>query len=117
MIQRGDVFRTQLSLPNRKTGNGTTTLTKYVVALQGGPAFDTATDIAIAVASTHRRSTVRPFEVLVGVVDGFAHDTVIDCRWPYTVPKSVLPAAPEFRLTSSVMRSVSVALVVGLQMN
>lgn len=116
MIERGDVYRTSFQFPNR-SGTGVTSRTKYVVALQGGKSTDTWPDIAVAIASTSRGAP-RRFEVLVGVYDGFNHDTVIDCRWVYTLAKSDLPPPQrQFRLSSEIMKKVSIALVVGLQMN
>ena len=72
----------------------------------------------MAVASTNRRPAgraKRAFEVDVGVAEGFQHETVIDCRWPYTMQKSDL-STPAFRLSAAKMQEVSIALVSGLQM-
>jgi hypothetical protein len=69
------------------------------------------------VASTHRAASVRPFEVLAGPDDGFAHETVIDCRWPFTLLKDEARAGNyKFRLSNDRMREVSLALVHGLQL-
>jgi mRNA-degrading endonuclease toxin of MazEF toxin-antitoxin module len=81
--------------------------------------FANCPDVAVVVCSTHRRTgRPRPFEVLVGTADGFEHDTIIDCRFPFTVSKQIrgMDLRPLFRLSPDVMLQVSEALVVGLQM-
>lgn len=116
-MERGDVYLVNLELPNRRTGSGTVIKDKLVIALQGGLAFASMSDVAVVVASTHRSSSTRRFEVLVGVAEGFQHDTIIDGRWPFTIPKSVLANGRYlFQLTPDVMKKVSLALVHGLQM-
>jgi hypothetical protein len=114
-VNRGDVYRTRFRLPDRAVPGQFTERNKYLVMLRGVAA---EADIPFVIASTHdpaRRP--RPFEVLVGAAQGFDHETVIDCRWPYTLPKAWFKAAEyRFTLSPDVMREVSVALVVGLQM-
>ncbi len=117
MIERGDVFKIRLDLPSRAAGIGTTTRTKYVVALQGGRGADGWTDIAVVIASTARSRNQRSFEVEVDSSHGFSHRTFIDCRWVRTLLKSDLPRNAEFRLDASVMHDISVALVKGLQLS
>jgi hypothetical protein len=108
-----------MHLPNRVSGVGTIPRTKYVVSLQGGPEFANQTDVAVVVASTYRRPArgLQPYEVLVGQSYGFLHDTVIDCRWVFTIQKAEAPPSTfRFRLPQSVMDDISDALVVGLQL-
>ena len=117
-MERGDVCLTSVDLPNRPSGVGTAPRRKYVVVLRGGPGSTGEPDVPVAVASTNRRPAgraKRAFEVDVGVAEGFQHETVIDCRWPYTMQKSDL-SNPAFRLSAAKMQEVSIALVSGLQM-
>lgn len=111
-MRRGDVYKIRLSLPNRSSASGTRDLDKYVVVLQGGPNFESVAEVAVLIASSLRRQgPPRPFEVHVGPTDGFDHGTVIDARWPYTLPKSqVVGGSYQFTLTESRMYQVSVAL-------
>jgi mRNA-degrading endonuclease toxin of MazEF toxin-antitoxin module len=118
-VERGDTHKISIHLPNRASGAGTSPRLKYVVCLQGGPDFANQTDVAVVLASTYRRraSGVQPYEVLVGQNHGFLHDTVIDCRWIFTIQKAeVPPSTRKFRLPPDVMDDVSAALVVGLQL-
>ena|ERR1035437_6045898 len=122
-MERGDVYLIPIDLPNRAPSGGVGSLTsrnKFVVVLRGGGPAITENEVPIVVASTDRRTqgqSLRTFEVEVGVLDGFSHETLIDCRWPYTLEKSGLQQSDfKFRLSESVMQSVSVALVSGLQM-
>lgn len=117
-MERGEVYLTSVDLPNRPVGVGTVPTRKYVVVLRGGPDSLTEADVPVVVASTNRRPAgrgKRAFEVDVGVADGFAHETIIDCRWPVTLQKSGLSTA-SFRLSAARMGEVSIALVLGLQM-
>jgi mRNA-degrading endonuclease toxin of MazEF toxin-antitoxin module len=114
-VNRGDVFLVSLRF-DRPQPN--TELKKYVVALQGGPDFAMADDVAVVVCSTRRGTRpVRPFEVIVGTAHGFDTETVIDCRWVRTIPKpAAVRSLLKTRLTSDVMEQVSEALVLGLQL-
>ena len=106
-----------MRLPDRQTGSGSTYLDKYVVLLQGGPDFADATEVTVLVASTHRAESLRPFEVLCRQSDGFDHDTVIDCRWPFTLRKTEVTAGDyKFTLPQDRMHQVSLGLVHGLQL-
>ena len=93
---------------------------KYLIVLRGGPNAAAEADVPYVVASTDRRqpgTPLRRFEVSAGAVDGFNHDTVIDCRWVYTMMKTRFPGNTlRFRLSPDMMQRVSIALVVGLQM-
>lgn len=116
-MNRGDVYKIELELPNR-SGSGTEVREKYVVALQGGSDFANVTEVAVVIASTYRGSgAVRPFEVLVGPPEGFHHTTVIDGRWPATLPKAQLHAGRLLTtLAPETMWRVSRAIASGLQM-
>ena len=115
-MDRGEVYRCQITLPARGGGAGGVR-TKWVVVLQGGPDFAANPEVAVLVASTHSGAPPRPFEVLVGTGDGFVHDTVIDCRWPFTMLKAdLLTGTLETTLSTNRMHQVSVALVRGLQL-
>ena len=116
-MARGDVHLVGIEFPTRP-GDAGGLRQKYVVVLQSGPTFVNCTDVAVVVCSTLRHNNpMRPFEVKVGQTEGFDHDTVIDCRWPRTILKS-LPgmAYPMFTLPVSIMDDISEALVVGLQL-
>jgi hypothetical protein len=119
-MDRGDVYLATVDLPNRATGGGSVPTPKYLLCLRGDPAASSEDDVPILLASTDRRNpgqTLRKFEVGVGVTEGFDHDTVIDCRWPYTLLKSQLPrTAYRFTLPTTTMDKVNIALIVGLQM-
>ena len=118
-MERGEVFLVPLELPDGKSPTSTTVLHKYVVILQAGRFFDTQRDVAVVLASTNRMKPgqqLRPFEVLVGVADGFDHDTVIDCRWVRTVPRAIIPATRKTRLSPTVMNDIGAAIVFGLQL-
>lgn len=114
-MNRGDVYLTRFRFPDRAAAGQFVERNKYVVMLRG---VATETDIPFLIASTHNPArTARPFEVIVGSQHGFDHETVIDCRWPYTRPKSWFdPTEFRFALPLDVMQEVNVALVVGLQM-
>ena len=117
-MNRGDVYKGSIALPNRASGVGYQYRAKYVVILQGGPDFASDTDVAVVVASTRKNmSPLRPFEVLVGTAQGFHHDTLIDCRWPYTLTKDIVTSGTFLaQLDDHVMHRVSLALLRGLQM-
>lgn len=115
-MERGEVYLCSLNLPQRSGGAGGLR-NKYVVILQGGVNFATCTDVAVLVASTYNGQTVRAFEVVVGVAEGFDHDTVIDGRWPFTIGKSVVNAGQlKLKLDDLRMHEVSVAIGRGLQL-
>ena len=68
---------------------------KYLICLRGGPDCTSETEVPVLIASTDDREDqtqpIRRFKVGVGVREGFAHASIIDCRWPYTLEKSHLP--------------------------
>lgn len=120
-MDRGEVRPCMMQLPDRTPAGenppGTEQKLKYVVALQGGPQFANVNDVAVVVCSTLRtRRQPRSFEVLIGTNQGFDHDTIIDCRWVFTVQQRHLRAAIHPRLSDDIMRQVSEALTVGLQL-
>jgi mRNA-degrading endonuclease toxin of MazEF toxin-antitoxin module len=93
---------------------GTVPKLKYVVVLQEE---SNATDVAVVVCNSLKAPRrPRAYEVLVGRSEGFDHDTMIDCRWVFTVQKRHLRAAEHPPLPRAVMNQVSEALVVGLQL-
>lgn len=116
-MQRGDVHLITVTLPSRPSGQGGTRA-KHLVVLQGGPEFANTLDVAVVLCSTRR--TTRPpraFEVLAGPREGFTEETLIDCRWPLTVPKTDFNRSNfTLHLDHRVMELVSEALTVGLQM-
>lgn len=118
-MQRGDTHKISMHLPDRARRAGTSPRLKYVVCLQGGPEFAKQTDVAVVVCSTYKQRAggLQPFEVLVGPAHGFQYDTVIDCRWVFTIQKAEAPRSTfQFRLPPNVMDDISEALVVGLQL-
>jgi hypothetical protein len=55
--------------------------------------WPSASNVAVLVCSTSRRTLeqpLRPFEVLVDEAHGFKETTVVDCRWVYTILKSII---------------------------
>jgi mRNA-degrading endonuclease toxin of MazEF toxin-antitoxin module len=112
VLRRGEVRFGDITFPGRGT------LQKLMVVLQGGQDFANQTDVAVLVASTYLGGTPRPFEVLVpAATPGFNNDTVIDCRWPYTVRRAQVEAMHLlFLLSPDVIELIDEALVVGLQM-
>jgi mRNA-degrading endonuclease toxin of MazEF toxin-antitoxin module len=113
VLYRGEVWRGEIAFPGRPAK------LKRVVVLQGGPDFATEPDVGIVVASTdHGRRPGEQHEVFVPAEPGrFQLDTVIDCRWVYTVSRADVEAMQRlFRLQTHVMEWVDEALVVGLQM-
>lgn len=71
-------------------------------------------------SSPHRiaeQEGARPFEVLLDEQDGVDHDTIVDCRWPFTLPKRVIERG-ELKTTLSPQRmhDIAVALAAGLEL-
>jgi hypothetical protein len=114
-VNRGDVYLIPLRLPDRQTPGQFEVRNKLAVILR---AADRETDVPFLIASSHDESQrARAFEVIVGVAEGFKHETVIDCRWPYTLPKTWFERGRYlFTLPERTMRDVATSLVVGLQM-
>lgn len=113
-MERGEVHLIPFHFPDG------TTKDKFVVVLRGGPRAAGEDQVPIVVASTDKRphgAPLRRFDVAVGVAEGFAHATIIDCRWPATIlAASCTPQSHKFTLPAGVMQKVSIALVEGLQM-
>jgi len=106
-----------IPLPNRQGRSQPQVRRKVAVVLQGGELFAAATDVAVVISSSDRGTGgARPFEVLLDQQDGVDHDTIVDCRWPFTVPKGLLERG-EYKVTLSPerMHQISVALVAGLE--
>ena len=119
-MNRGEVYLTNILLPDRVSQSGRQPVRKYIVLLQGGQSFASQTEVAVVIASTLRPPGRRPqrYEVIVGQPEGFQRETVIDCRWPYTlIEQEVTAGRLHTTLPRDVMERVNVALVAGLQMN
>ena len=112
---RGDVYFGTIELPNSKTPGLVEQRNKLIVLLRDSPNEPGA---PFLIASTHRSTNVRPFEVLVKESEKFFNnDTVIDCRWPYTISIGRLRQCKfMFELSEKIMADINVGLVVGLQM-
>jgi hypothetical protein len=116
-VDRGEVHRIDLELPDHVPGNGTVVRRKFVVTLRGGPDAAWEADVPIVIASTDRGAPRQPHEVAADASDGFDHDTIIDCRWVHTVPARFLRAETyQFTLGPQRMHEISVAVVEGLQL-
>jgi mRNA-degrading endonuclease toxin of MazEF toxin-antitoxin module len=88
---------------------------KRVVVLQSSG--DNVTEVAVVVCNSLKRPRPkRPYEVLVGAGEGFDNETVIDCRWVFTVQKRHLHIPKQRPMPPQVMDEISVALTVGLQL-
>ena len=115
-LARGDVHLVSFPFPDRQRAGQFQARDKFVVLLRG----DSATDVPLVVASSLRStSPPRAFEVIVRQGSGrFSVDTVIDCRWPYTLPKIWFTKQTfRFSLAPNEMREISLALVVGLEIS
>jgi len=111
-VARGDVFNASLKFPDGQEKR------KHLVVIQGGPAYDASRQIATVVASTDRRNgrPLRDYEVSCGSADGFDHDTLIDCRWVFTMPRDeVISGGFITTLSPMVLARIDAALLVGLQ--
>ncbi|HEX5937366.1 MAG TPA: hypothetical protein VFZ75_06735 [Actinomycetota bacterium] len=86
--------------------------------VQGGPAFERETDVVVLVASSYRGRQLQLHEALCPAASTNFHvDTVIDCRWPFTVPRAEVERMRLlFVLDPNVVELIDEALVVGLQM-
>lgn len=107
-----------IPLPNRQGRTQPQLRRKLAIMLQGGELFEAAADVAVVIASSDRGTGgVRPFEVLLDQQDGVDHDTIVDCRWPFTLPKSVIQRGElKTSLSPRRMHEISVALVAGLEL-
>jgi hypothetical protein len=112
VLQRGEVRVGDISFPGRGTAR------KLLIVLQGGSLFASEADVVVVVASSWRDRPPRPFEVvLLAATSNFHNDTVIDCRWPFTVRRADVEAMRLlFVLGADVMELIDEALLVGLQM-
>lgn len=114
-LTRGDVYYASIELPNPEAPGLEVVRGKLIVLLRGG---NSDLRVPFLVASSDRSTSIRPFEVLVKASEGaFDKDTIIDCRWPYTITRARLEKGKHlFTLPSSVMTEINLGLVVGLQM-
>jgi mRNA-degrading endonuclease toxin of MazEF toxin-antitoxin module len=94
---------------------GITQKEKRVVVLQTSE--DNVTETAVVVCNSLKKPRQkRPYEVFVGPREGFDNETVIDCRWVFTVQKRHLRTPTQRSMPPQVMGEISEALVVGLQL-
>lgn len=114
-LTRGDVFYISIELPNPEKPELDVIQKKLIVVVR---ANDLEKRVPFLIASTYRAIDVRPFEVLIRGSEGFFNqDTVIDCRWPYTMTRDTLDKGKRmFTLSQKIMTEVNLGLVVGLQM-
>lgn len=106
-------------LPNRQGRTQPQILRKLAVVLQGGPLFEAVPDVAVVISSSDREGTggMRPFEVLLDRQDGVDHDTIVDCRWPFTLPKRLIERGVyKVTLSPQRMHEISIALIAGLDL-
>jgi mRNA-degrading endonuclease toxin of MazEF toxin-antitoxin module len=108
-----------LSLPDRTPAGanppGIVQKEKRVVLLQ--TSGSNLTDVSVVVCDSLKNPrAMRAHEVLVGVREGFDKDTVINCRWVFTVQKRHLRLPRQPSLSQDVMSQISAALTVGLQL-
>lgn len=118
-MKRGDIYLTSLTLPNRTPAIAASSSVKdkLLLIMNDGAVIGTAQEVAVLIISTWRGQAIRPYEVLVGTADGLLHDSVVDCRWPYTLPQSLIRAGRYIcTLAPPRMTQVSVATVRGLQL-
>lgn len=119
-MDRGEVHFIELLLPDWSTGGAELVpRQKLVVALRGGPSVAGESYVPVVLASSDNRTMnepLQPYEVSVDTSHGFHHDTLLDCRWVFSLAQSRFsPTTFRFSLPDVVMNEVSVALVVGLQ--
>jgi hypothetical protein len=116
-MQRGDVHLIPMTFSH--PDGMKETKDKFVVLLRGGVGTEAEYEVPFVIASTLRPPgrPARVHEVVLGTADGFAHDTVIDCRWVHTLPKPTFSSATKrpIGLAPAVLRQISVALLAGLQ--
>jgi mRNA-degrading endonuclease toxin of MazEF toxin-antitoxin module len=119
-VNRGEVWVVDLDLPDRSPDaelGDRMLMKKLLVLLQSGGGFARATEVAFVIASTSRGlGALRPFEVLLDVSDGVHHDSIVDGRWVYTLPKAEIVGFGHCISTLSTerMEAIAVAIVVGL---
>lgn len=119
-LTRGAVWRTLVLVTDAATGE-LERRDKYVVVLQDPDEMDlNATNLAVVLGSrdrSHGRGP-REFEVLVRTTDGgFPQDTMLDGRWVYTYPRSLIEAGEYvFTLGAKKFADLTVAVFLGLQL-
>lgn len=117
MVDRGDVHLILMTLPSVGTQTPTYMKDKFVVALGEPTTRGLAGLVTVVLASTLRSANLRKFEVKCDTSDGFSWDTVIDCRWLFTLRETDLPlASRRFTLSPQKMHAISVAIVAGLNL-
>lgn len=118
-MNRGDVY----TLGNTKFPDGTVRA-KHAVFVCGQhiPGTNGNGQVSVVIANTDRRKLPRrpahPYEAELGVVDGFAHDTLIDCRWvPVKTWDELQKAQFLLTLNEGAMRRIDRAIYEGLQLD
>lgn len=115
MLRQGDVYKIPFAFPGNEAVDRLAPEPKYVIVLNDDPITAGSNLVAVAVAST-KTHDLRPFEALLGVDDGFDHDTVVDGRWVFTISTTRLDHASfKFALSETRMWEISRALARGLQ--
>lgn len=116
----GDVLRVEYLFPDRENpGTHKTATKKWLVIVRCSP---DESDVTFLISSSLRpdHGAIRRFEVLVGTADGagFTQDTLIDCRWPNTLPAKWFEKAEDMgKLSDGTMVEVGKALVYGLRLH
>lgn len=112
---RGSVFFTPIELPNPENPGLDLIQNKLIVILRD---VKSEMRVPFLIASSLRSEDIRPFEVVVRQTESsFKADTVIDCRWPYTMTRARLEKGKFlFTLPDKIMAEINLGLVVGLQM-
>jgi mRNA-degrading endonuclease toxin of MazEF toxin-antitoxin module len=118
-VRRGAVYEIPLDLPDWEDGGyDEVERDKLVVVLRDPGTPRRESYVPVVLASTRRREQVARYEVLVEPAEGgFDDETILDCRWVYTLPWHLFYGEPLFELPLDMMEVVSAALVVGLQIN
>lgn len=118
-METGDVLRVQYLFADRaKPGEYEEPRRKWLVLLRCDEAEP---DVTFLIASTLRpdQGATRRFEVPVSPDEGgFTMETVVDCRWPNTLPRAWFTDAEDMgKLSDETMEEVGKALVYGLRLH
>ena len=112
-----DVFKILLDLPNRSGGLETWTPTKkYILVIRDEP---NETEIAVVVASSRKSERmIKAYEVdFRSEPQSFPKDTIVDCRWIWTIPRAELGSAQaKFTVGDEKMQEIREAIAIGLNL-
>lgn len=112
-----DVFKILLDLPNRSGSHETWTPTlKYIVVVRDE---SSETEIAVVVASSRKSERLlKGYEVdFRSEVGGFPRDTIVDCRWIWTIPRAELGREQaKFTISDIKMNEIREAITIGLNL-